>query len=235
MRPPSKQGKAGKTSWSAVGLCSPVCGAQLGRPPWPTEEGQDGGRRQLTMIRPHHPEEEEEEELTTAQPGLSWIQLHPPALGSSLLLVLVRTVPSRHWDQNWKLHTCDGSMSQLSIFPTLTKSHSSGPQLDAPPRPLALGCYPCCTSSLIRTIPLTRFLQKNQLDAQSHQLTCKAISYALLLKIFWTLMNRKEKGLSSVCPYHDTSSSTLIKLIGSKLNLTYDIAYMSYQLSWAIN
>lgn len=73
-----------------------MCGAQLGRPPWPTEEGQDGGRRQLTMIRPHHPEEEEEEELTTAQPGLSWIQLRPPALGSSLLLVLVRTVPSRH-------------------------------------------------------------------------------------------------------------------------------------------
>ena len=52
------------------------------------------------MIRPHHPEEEEEEELTTAQPGLSWIQLRPPALGSSLLLVLVRTVPSRHLDQN---------------------------------------------------------------------------------------------------------------------------------------
>ena len=177
MRPPSKQGKAGKTSWSAVGLCSPVCGAQLGRPPWPTEEGQDGGRRQLTMIRPHHPEEEEEEELTTAQPGLSWIQLHPPALGSSLLLVLVRTVPSRHSDQNSKLHTCVGSMSQLSIFPTLTKSHSSGPQLDAPPRPPCSWLLP-----LLHLFPHTH----NSFDAFSPK------------KISWMLSPTS----SLVKPYH---------------------------------
>ena len=126
---------AGKTSWPAVGLCL-VCVFSPGRPPWPTEDwGWDWGQA-AAHYDPASP-------LSRASAG--WTQLHPPALGSTLLLVLLYALDS--FQQLGIIHMCVVTTQHFLN----TKLHSGRPQLDHPTPCSRL--LPLHISILLSTIP----------------------------------------------------------------------------------
>ena len=117
-------------------LAFALCVFSPGRPPWPTEDwGWDWGQA-AAHYDPASP-------LSRASAG--WTQLHPPALGSTLLLVLLYALDS--FQQLGIVHMCVVTTRHFLN----NKLHSARPQLDHHTPCSRLP--PLRLSILVRTIP----------------------------------------------------------------------------------